>query len=329
MRRREFIALLSGTAVAGPLTTRAQEHLAKPIIGYLSSRSPEKSSDIVAAFRQGLKEAGFVDGQNVTIVSRFAEGNYAQLPNLAADLIRHGVNVFVATGGTVSVVKAKPVVPRTIPIVFAMGGDPVKLGVVASLNQPGENITGVAFLVNGLAAKQIQLLHELVPGAAAIGFLVNPHDPNAPSDIEDARAAAVAFGQKLVVGEASTQAEIDLAFANFSQQQVAAVCVDAEAFLFDERMKIITLAAKGAIPAVSPMRSFATDGGLASYGTSLTEANRLVGLYTGRILRGAKPGDLPVVQSTKFDLVINVKTAKMLGLTVPPTLLATADEVIE
>jgi putative tryptophan/tyrosine transport system substrate-binding protein len=221
------------------------------------------------------------------------------------------------------------VVPPTIPIVFAMGGDPVKLGVVASLNQPGDNITGIAFLVNGLASKQIELLHELVPKAVIIGVLVNPKDPNAQPDIAAARAAAETLGRKLVVGEASTESELDSTLASFSQQQVAAVFVDAEPFLMDQHKRIIVSAGQRGMPVVSQFRSFATDGALASYGTSLTEANRQLGLYAGWVLKGTKPGDLPVVQSTKFDLVINLKAANALGLTVPPTLIATGDEVIE
>ena len=198
-------------------------------------------------------------------------------------------------------------------MVFAMGGDPVKLGLVASLNRPGENLTGIAFLVNGLAAKQVELLHQLVPKAAVMGFLVNPKDPNAEGDINDAQAAAASFGQKLVIGKASTEDEINSTFVTFSQQGVAALFIDAEPFLLDQRKKIIALAAERAMPVVSQFRQFAADGGLASYGTSLTEANRLLGVYTGRVLKGMKPADLPVVQSTKFDLVLNLKTAKALG----------------
>lgn len=328
MRRRDFITLAGSVAVDWPFTARAQR--AKiPVIGYINSRSSSDSVDIVAAFRQGLKEAGFVDGENVTIESRFAAGKFAQLPDLAADLLRNKIDVIVATGGTVSAVKVKPVVPRTVPIVFAMGGDPVKLGVVVSLNRPGDNITGVAFLVNGLASKQIELLHELVPQAAAIGFLVNPKDPNAEQDIRDARAAADSFGQKLIVGEASTEGELESIFSSFLQQRVAAAFVDAEPFLLDQHKKIIAFATQHVLPVVSQFRSFAADGALASYGTSLTDTNRQLGLYTGRILKGTRPGDLPVVQSTKFDLVINLKTAKVIGVAVPSALLATADEVIE
>jgi putative ABC transport system substrate-binding protein len=326
MRRRAFI--VGGGAVGWTLAARAQPST-MPTIGYINSRSPNESADIVAAFRQGLKEIGFVDGENVTIESRFAAGNFAQLPDLAADLVRRGVKLIVATGGTVSAVKVKPVVPPTIPILFAMGGDPVKLGVVASLNQPGDNITGIAFLVNGLASKQIELLHELVPQAVVIGFLVNPKDPNAQPDINDARAAAEVLGRKLIIGEAGTESELDSTMTKFSQQQVAAVFVDAEPFLLDQHKRIIALARQAGMPVVSQFRSFAADGALASYGTSLTEANRQLGLYTGRVLKGTNPGDLPVMQSTKLDLVINLKTASALGLTVPATLLATADEVIE
>jgi putative ABC transport system substrate-binding protein len=327
MQRRAFITLLGGTAVAWPLAVRAQQPI--PVIGYLSARSSDNSADIIAAFRQGLNEAGFTDGQNVRIESRFADGNFDRLPGLAADLVARKVGVLVAAGGTVTVVKAKPVVPTTIPIVFTMGGDPVRLGVVASLNRPGDNITGIAFLVNGLASKQIELLHRLVPATGIVGFLVNPRDPNAENDAKDAQAAANSFGQKLIVGSASTESEIKASFTNFVQQHVGALFVDAEPFLLDNRKKIIALAAQAAMPIVSQFRSFAVDGGLASYGTSLTEANRLLGGYTGRILKGEKPADLPVVQSTKFDLVINLKTAKTLGLEVPLYLQQTADEVIE
>jgi putative tryptophan/tyrosine transport system substrate-binding protein len=328
MRRREFITLIGGAATVWPLAARAQTPT-KPKIGYLSSRSSSNSADIIAAFRKGLNETGFIEGQNVTIESRFAEGNFDRLPALTTDLVALNVNVVVATGGTVSVVKAKQVVPRTTPMVFAMGGDPVKLGVVASLNRPGENITGVAFLVNGLAGKQMELLHSLVPTADVIGFLVNPKDPNAETDSEDAQAAAKLLGLKVVVGTASNEDEIEKSLANLAQQRVGALFVDAEPFLLDHRKKITALAAQAGMPIVSQFRLFADGGGLASYGTSLTDANRLLGVYTGRVLKGDKPADLPIVQSTKFDLVINLKTAKSLGVNVPSALIATADEVIE
>jgi ABC-type uncharacterized transport system substrate-binding protein len=328
IKRRDFMRLLGGAAVTWPLAARAQQ-TTLPVIGYLSSRSPSDSAHIVAAFRQGLQEAGFVEGQNVAIESRFAEGHFDRLPALAADLVRRQVNVFVATGGTVSVVKAKPVVPATIPIVFAMGGDPVKLGVVASLARPGSNITGVSFLVNELAAKSVELLHELVPKAAVIGFLVNPNDPNAESDTRGAQTAADAFGLKLVVAKASTASAIESAFTTFVQQQVAALFVDTEPFFTDQRANIVALAARHALPAVYQLREFAAAGGLITYGTSITDANRQLGVYTGRVLKGTNPADLPVMQSMKFELIINLKTAKALGLTIPPHLLMLADEVIQ
>ena len=327
VRRRDFISVLGG-AVAWPASGHAQQP-ALPVIGYLSSRSPTDSAHIVAAFRQGLNEAGFVDKQNVVIEFRFAEGNFDRLPALAADLVLRQVNVLVATGGTVSVIKAKPVVPATIPVVFAMGGDPVKLGVVASLNRPGGNITGVSFLVNGLAAKSVELLHELVPKAEVIGCLTNPKDPNAPSDTREAQVAADALGQKLVVAKASTESEIESAFTTFVQQQVTALFVDTDPFFTDQRAKIVALAARHALPAVYQLREFADAGGLLTYGTSITDANRQLGVYTGRVLKGTKPADLPVEQSTRFELIINLKAAKALGLEVPWMLLAHADEVIE
>jgi putative tryptophan/tyrosine transport system substrate-binding protein len=327
MRRREFITLLGGAA-AWPLAARAQQPT-MPLIGYLSGRSPSESAHIVAAFRQGLKEAGFTDGQNVAIESRFAEGNFDRLPELAADLVRRQVKVLVTAGGTVAVVKAKPVVPSTIPIVFVMGGDPVALGIVSSLNRPGENITGVSFLVNELATKSIGLLHDLVPKATIIGFLVNPKDPNAESDTKEAQVAADAFGQKLVVGKASTENEIDLAFESFAQQQVGALFVDTEPFFTDQREKIVVLASRNRLPAIYQLREFVDAGGLVTYGTSITEANRQLGIYTGRVLKGDKPADLPVMQSTKFELIINLKTAKSLGFQIPDKLLTLADEVIE
>ena len=325
MRRRDLFAFLGGM-IALPPASHAQT---MPTIGYLSARSSADSATIVAAFRQGLAEAGFIDGQNVLIESRFAEGHFDRLPALALDLVRRQINVLVATGGTVTVIKAKPVVPATTPIVFAMGGDPVKLGIVASLNRPGGNITSVSFLVNRLVAKEIELLHELVPTAATVGMLVNPKDPNAASDASEAQTAAALFGQRLVVVNASAENEIDLAFGTLAQQKVAALFVDTEPFLADQSAKIVALAAEHAIPAISSLREFAAAGGLASYGTSITAANRELGVYTGRVLKGTKPADLPVVQSTRFELVVNLKTAKTLGLTVPQTVFAGADEVIE
>jgi putative ABC transport system substrate-binding protein len=328
MRRREIVASIGGWAAgAWPLAPRAQQP--KPLIGYLSSRSADSSADIVAAFHRGLKDEGFVVGANVAIEARFAAGNFDRLPALASELVNGKVSVLVATGGTVTVVRAKPVVPADIPIVFAMGGDPVKLGVVASLSRSGGNITGVSFLINGLAAKQMQLLHEVIPKATTIGFLINPKDPNADPDVRDARAAADTLGQRLVVAGAGTDGEIDLAFERFAHENVDAVFMDTEPFLADRLAKVAGLAMQHSLPTISQLRDFAAAGGLVSYGTSITEANRQLGVYTGRVLRGVKPADLPIVQSTRFELVINMKTAKAISLEIPSLVLARADEVIE
>jgi putative ABC transport system substrate-binding protein len=327
MRRRELVLLLSATITA-PLSLRAQQK-AMPVIGYLSQRSPTDSASIVAAFRRGLEEEGYVEGQNVAIESRFAEGQIDRLPALAGDLVRHGVSVFVATGGTGSVVNARPIVPHTIPIVFAMGGDPVKLGIVASLARPGDNITGVCFLLSELAAKEVEFLHEVVPKAAVIGFLVDPSDPVTESDTKSAQAAANALGHELVVVKASSASEIAPAFTVLSQQNIKAVFVNADPLFNVNFREIRELAARYAMATISSWEGFAADGGLISYGTSINEANRLLGVYTGRVLKGEKPADLPVQQSTKFQLVINLKTAKALGLTIPQSVLGRADEVIE
>ena len=321
-------AALTLSLLSAPLAGDAQQ-LATPVIGYLSQRSPTDSASIVAAFRDGLKEMGFIEGQNVTIESRFAEGQIDRVPALASDLVRRKVNVFVATGGTGSVVKAKPVVPRTIPIVFAMGGDPVKLGVVASLAHPGDNITGVSFLLSDVAAKQVELLHELVPKGAPIGFLVNPKDPTSADANRDAQAAADTLGHRLVVVKASSASEIDPAFADLARRNIGAVFVNADPLYTVNSTKIVALAARHAMLTVTSTEGFAADGGLISYGTSINDANRQLGVYTGRVLKGTRPGDLPVVQSTKFHLAINLKTARALGLTIPPSLLQRADQVIE
>jgi putative ABC transport system substrate-binding protein len=325
MDRRAFIAGTLGL-LAVPLVAETQQP-AMPVIGYLSQRSPTDSVSIVAAFRQGLKEMGYVEGQNVAIDSRFAEGQIERVPALASDLVRRGIHVFVATGGTGSVVKAKPVIPRTIPIVFAMGGDPVKLGVVASLARPGDNITGVCFLLSEIAAKEVELLHELVPKTAEIGFLVNPKDPTSEDATRDAQRAADTLGHKLVIAKASSASEIDPAFADLARRKIKALFVNADPLYNVNSPRIFALAARHGM--LSSWEGFAADGGLISYGTSINEANRQLGVYTGRVLKGTRPGDLPVVQSTKFQLVINLKTAKALGLTIPPSVLARADELIE
>src|SRR5262249_8419382 len=300
-----------------------------PVVGYLSSRSADDSAHIIAAFRKGLGEAGFSEGRNVAIESRFAESHFDRLSALAADLVRRQVNVVVATGGTSSVVAAKPVVPPTIPMVFAMGGDPVKLGIVDGLARPGGNVTGIAFLVNGLTAKHLQLLLELAPKATVVGFLVNPTDPNLASDKQQAQEAARALGHKLVIVNASTESDLGPAFATLAKERVEALFVQVGPFTTDQRTKISALAAQHALPAIYALREFIEAGGLMSYGTSIIDANRQLGVYTGRILKGTRPADLPVMQSTTFELVINLRAARALGLDIPTSILLRADEVIE
>ena len=299
------------------------------MIGYLSTRSAGDSTHIIAAFRQGLKDAGFVEGHTVAIDYRFAEGQSDRLPALATELVRRPVTLIVATGGTSSSVAAKPVLPATMPMVFAMGGDPVRLGIVPSLARPAGNITGVSCLVNGLAAKQLQLLRDLVPRAELIGFLVNPNDPNFAPDTKDAQDAAEGLRRKLVVVKASAPGDFEAAFKTLAQQRAGALLVQVGPFFADQRARIASLAAQTKLPTVYGLREFVDAGGLMSYGTSITAANRQLGLYAGRVLRGTKPADLPVIQSTTFELVINTKVAKALALAIPPSLLTQADEVIE
>ena len=326
LHRRRFVAALP--LLAMPLAAIGQASTL-PVIGYLNGRGAADSALVIAAFREGLKEAGFVDGQNVVIESRFAEGQSDRLPALAAELVARKVNVFVATNGTASVLKARPVVPETTPIVFAMGGDPVKLGVVASLGRPGGNITGVTFLVNQLGSKSISLLHEMVPKVTTMGFLFNPADPNAQSDLRDAQEAASKLKLKLVPGQASNPNELETAFASLAKQKVGALFVATDPSFGFHKAVLIRLAARHAIPAIYGLREFATAGGLMSYGTSITDANRQLGVYTGRILKGAKPADLPVMQSMRFELIVNRKTANALKLAIPQTILLQATEVLE
>jgi putative ABC transport system substrate-binding protein len=327
MRRREFIALLGGTAAIWPLASGAQQS-PMPVVGFLGTTTPDDFADRVAAFREGLKEVGYVEGQNVVIEYRWPEGHYDRLPALASDLVRRQVAVIAAVGGEPSALAAKAAT-TTIPIVFSIGGDPIRVGLVTNLNRPGGNITGVNFFQSDIGAKRLGLMHELLPKATVIGFLVNPTFTDAEAEIRDANEAAVRLGMQTHIVEARTVEEFDIAFATLAQQKVEAILLANDAFFLRERRRLIALAAHYDMPAVYNWREFAVDGGLMSYSPSLTQGYRQVGIYTGRILKGEKPANLPVQQPTKFEFVINLKTAKALGLTFPSGLIAIADEVIE
>jgi putative ABC transport system substrate-binding protein len=324
MRRREFISLLGGMAAAWPPAAHAQQ-AAMPVIGLLNAASPDTNADRVRGFRQGLKDTGYVEGDNVTLVYLWAEGQFDRLPALAAELVRRQV-ALIATFGNSAAVAAKQAT-TTIPIVFNVGDDPVRLGLVASLARPGGNLTGINIFATELTAKRLALLREMVPAATRVAVLVNA--ATAESTMRDAAAAARAMGLQIQVLNADTGREIHGAFAALLRERSDALFVDPNPFFVSRRVQLVNLASRHAVPAIYVDRAFAEIGGLMSYGASLTDAYRQVGAYTGRILKGAKPADLPVVQSTKLELVINAETARMLGLTVPPALLAIADEVIE
>jgi putative tryptophan/tyrosine transport system substrate-binding protein len=326
VRRREFILALGGAA-AWPLAVRAQQ-AAMPVVGFLHSASPGPFASALAAFRQGLSETGYIEGQNVAIEYRWAEGQYDRLPALAADLIGRNVTVIAAIAGNAPAQAAKAVT-TSIPIVFVSGSDPVSGGLVASFNRPGGNVTGVSWVATILVPKQLDLLRQVAPNPAVIGALVNPNYPDHDVQLRELEEAGAAIGQKINVIRATTAHEIDTAFTSFVEQRAGALIVANDPFFVSRRNQIVALAARHMIPAMYFSREFTAAGGLLSYGASLIEATRQGGIYTGKILKGAKPADLPVIQPTKFEFVINLKTANALGLRVAPALLVLADEVIE
>jgi putative ABC transport system substrate-binding protein len=324
MQRREFIGLVGGAA-AWPLAARAQQ-ASIPVIGFLRTTSASEATELVAAFRQGLKDTGYIVGQNVAIEFRWAEGQNERFPALVAELIRQPVAVIVGDAFPMLAAKAAT---TSIPIVFAAGGDPVAAGLVNSLNRPEGNVTGVHFFTGVLGAKRLELLHQLLPKAKTIAMLVHPNTPNTEAERRDVEAAARTIGQQLVVLDATSERGIDTAFATFVQRGADALLAGSGPFMTAQRKRLVTLAARHALPACYHIREVVMDGGLMSYGASISASYRQLGIYAGRILKGEKPGDLPVMRSTKFELVINLRTAKALGLEIPPGMLATADEVIE
>jgi putative ABC transport system substrate-binding protein len=334
MRRRDFISLLGGAAASPlastwaiwPLSARAQQP-AVPVIGFLNSGSPRPYQHLVAGFQQGLKEAGYVDGQNVLIEYRWAEGQNDRLPAMMADLVRRQVNVIAAT--TTPAALAAEAANTTIPIIFNTAGDPVRLGLVARLNRPGRNVSGVSQLNSELVAKRLGLLHDLIPKATIVGFLVNPNDPRTKTQTKDMQEAAHALGLQIHVLNASTQGEISAAFARLADLRADALIVGTGEFFNSRPEQFVGLAARQGVPAIYQAREFVAAGGLISYGASRAETYHLAGVYVGRVLKGEKPADLPVAQPTKFELIINLKAAKALGLTIPSGVLAIADEVVE
>ena len=326
MRRREVIKLLGSAAATWPLAAHAQQS-AVPVVGFLHS-GLEAQSDPLIGFRKGLNEAGFVEGRNIEIQNRFAEGHYERLPAMAADLVKRQVAVLAVGGGVHTAIAAKASTAK-VPVVFAIGSDPVQFGLVESLNRPGGNITGVSFFTAQLEAKRLGLLSELVPAASNFGALINPTNDNAENQLKDIEQGGRAVNRAITILRARNEHEIEAAFASFVEQRVNALLVASDPYFNGQRRKIVALAARYNLPAIYEWREFAEAGGLASYGTNFLDAYRLAGIYVGRILKGEKPADLPIVQTTKFYFVINLKTAKTLGLTVPPGPLSAVDEVIE
>jgi putative ABC transport system substrate-binding protein len=327
MERRAFIAILSAAVATWSLGAHAQQP-PMPVVGFLNNGSAEAFAPHMTAFQQGLSDAGYVDGQNVTIEYRWAEGDNSRLPALVAYLVGHSAALIAATGGVASALAAKSGTTTT-PVVFAMGADPVRFGLVASLNRPGGNITGVSYLANTILEKQIEMLHESVSRVTAIGFLVNPANPNAEQDMITAAAASRAFGHEPIIVKASTEGEIDAVIAALVERRAGAIVIFPDALFTSRIAQLVTLTTDHLLPAIYNSRAFAQGGGLMSYGTDQANAYRQAGVYAGRILKGAKPADLPIQQSTKVELVVNLKTAKTLGVSFPLTLLGRADEVIE
>jgi putative ABC transport system substrate-binding protein len=327
MRRREFITVLGGAVAIRPVAAHAQQ-IAMPVIGFLSGRSQDESARDAAAFRDGLNEMGYIDGRNVTIEFRWAESRSERLPELAADLVRRQVAVIAAVGGNNSAFVAKAAT-ATIPIVFTSGADPVAVGLVASFNRPGGNVTGVSWFASELGPKHLGLLHELVPNITVTALIANPNSPEFRRQPENAQQAARSLGWQLHVISARSESEIDAAFATAVLRRAGAVIVGTDPFLFSRRDQIVAQAAHHAVPTIYFDRAFVAAGGLISYGNSISDAYRRAGVQTGRLLKGAKPNDLPVDQATRFELVINLKTAKALGITIPQSILLRADEVIE
>jgi putative ABC transport system substrate-binding protein len=327
MKRREFITLVGGVAAAWPLAARAQQP-AMPIVGYLFAGSPEQTTHLLSAFRKGLSEAGYIEGQNVAIEYRWAHTDNSQLPELAADLVRRRVTVIVTPASTPAALAAKAAT-TTIPIVFGIGTDPVQVGLVDSFNRPGGNVTGVSYVQTEASAKRLGLLHELLPKAVRFAVLANPSNTGSKRANEEAQAGAVAIGGQIEVLAATTNHDIDTVFARLAQNPPDALLVSADPLFFTRRVQLVTLAARHALPTMYPNREYVEIGGLMSFGPKLPDQIRQVGIYVGRILKGEKPANLPVMRPTGFELVINLQTAKVFGLAVPPTLLARADEVIE